>query len=143
MKKLILTLLLIIHLPGLAQDSRPWPKVIVNHPNPHIRVLLMKELTKAGLYGKKVVVYKLPNNYPVEAFVEGSAGGDYKMYLKKDIELIHEIIPHEVVHILQVERGDLEVLRDGFMWEGDFYPSSTKYHNRPWEDEAYSKTNKR
>ena len=50
------------------------------------------------------------------------------------------VIAHEMVHINQIKRGDLDYDNDYVYWKGKKYPRSTMKEgakNLPWEAEAY------
>lgn len=72
-------------------------------------------------------------------------------------ELVESVVEHELVHVLQMERGDLDYVDDGIMWKGRLY--TTEFLQRsidnakksndpdallkqqlllPWEVEAYA-----
>ena len=51
-----------------------------------------------------------------------------------------EVIAHEMVHIDQMKRGDLDYDDQNVYWKGKVYPRSKMNEgakNLPWEDEAY------
>ena len=57
-------------------------------------------------------------------------------------EITHEVIAHEMVHVHQMQRGDLVFDYDNmlFHWKGQIYDAekleSIEYNERPWEAEA-------
>lgn len=54
-----------------------------------------------------------------------------------------EVIDHEMVHIDQMKRGDLDYTETDVFWKGKKYPRSKMQEgaeNLPWEKEAYNKT---
>ena len=46
------------------------------------------------------------------------------------------IICHEMVHLNQMNKGWLSIVGYDFKWKGKFYPGSTPYFDRPWEQDA-------
>lgn len=70
------------------------------------------------------------------------ATGCYLIVIKparylKDIGLT---LAHELVHVKQMARGILKSTRSGAqIWAGKKYSKRTKYLDRPWEIEAFSK----
>lgn len=51
-----------------------------------------------------------------------------------------DVIAHEMVHINQIKRGDLDYDNSNVYWKGKKYPRSTMNEgakNLPWETEAY------
>ena len=56
---------------------------------------------------------------------------------------IQEVIDHEMVHIDQMKRGDLDYDNKNVYWKGKVIPRSSIKEgakNLPWEKEAYNKT---
>ena len=56
-----------------------------------------------------------------------------------------EVIAHEMVHIDQMKRGDLDYDNKNVYWKGKVIPRSSIKEgakNLPWEKEAYNKTTK-
>jgi hypothetical protein len=56
-----------------------------------------------------------------------------------------EVIAHEMVHIDQMKRGDLDYDNKNVYWKGKVIPRSSIKEgakNLPWEKEAYNKTKK-
>lgn len=54
-------------------------------------------------------------------------------------------IEHEMVHLDQMKRGDLDYDDSSVLWKGKKYPRSSMKEgakNLPWEKEAYSKQGK-
>lgn len=47
-------------------------------------------------------------------------------------------ICHELIHVKQFIEGRLKVVQGGIEWEGEYYPTSVPYEERPWEIEAES-----
>ena len=46
------------------------------------------------------------------------------------------IICHEMWHLSQMHKGQLQIIGRDFRWKGKSYPGSTPYFERPWEKEA-------
>tara|TARA_R100000935_G_scaffold456_8_gene1576 strand:- start:358 stop:675 length:318 start_codon:yes stop_codon:yes gene_type:complete len=58
----------------------------------------------------------------------------------KDPKKINDVISHEMVHVDQIKRGDLDYDDDNVYWKGDTIPRSSMNEgakNLPWEAEAY------
>lgn len=59
-------------------------------------------------------------------------------------EKLNEVVAHEMVHVWQTERGDLEFDYDNqiFYWKGQKWDleklNEVQYYDRPWENEAKS-----
>jgi len=63
----------------------------------------------------------------------------------KDPEQIDDVIDHEMVHIDQMKRGDLDYDDNNVIWKGKKYSRASMKEgakNLPWEKEAYTKTKK-
>ena len=62
--------------------------------------------------------------------------------INKDVDSsrIKDVIDHEMVHIDQMKRGDLDYDNENVYWKGKKYPRSKMKEgakNLPWEAEAY------
>ena len=90
------------------------------------------------------------NNTPVyrvdmEAGVMGKANNNGTIIINKNVLPLdeQEVIDHEMVHIDQMKRGDLDYDNDYVYWKGKKYSRKTMDEgakNLPWEAEAYNKT---
>jgi hypothetical protein len=90
------------------------------------------------------------NNTPIyrvdmEAGVMGKANNNGTIIINKDVSPLdeQEVIDHEMVHIDQMKRGDLDYDNDYVYWKGKKYSRKTMDEgakNLPWEAEAYNKT---
>jgi hypothetical protein len=84
--------------------------------------------------------------------IQGSS--EYYMILNSDlpVQLLVTALSHEMVHVKQMETGELELLNTlddsaAVMWHGITYPFSKKlteqeYKEQPWEKEALAKMHK-
>ena len=93
--------------------------------------------------------YKLDNtpiyHVDMEDGVLGKANNNGTIIINKDVPLsrLKEVIDHEMVHIDQMRRGDLDYNATHVFWKGKYYPRSEIKEgakNLPWEKEAYNKT---
>ena len=90
--------------------------------------------------------YKL-NSVPVyhvdmEECVMGKANNNGTIIINKDLDpnKVKDVIKHEMVHINQMQRGDLDYDDDCVYWKGKCYPRANMKEgakNLPWEAEAY------
>ena len=90
------------------------------------------------------------NNTPIyrvdmEAGVMGKANNNGTIIINKNVSPLdeQEVIDHEMVHINQMKRGDLDYDNDYVYWKGKKYSRKTMDEgakNLPWEAEAYNKT---
>jgi hypothetical protein len=70
------------------------------------------------------------------------ATGAYLVVIKphRKLKEIGMTLAHELVHVKQLAKGILKYGRNGSnIWAGKNYKKSTKYLDRPWEIEAFSK----
>tara|TARA_R100000479_G_scaffold157042_1_gene93705 strand:+ start:183 stop:491 length:309 start_codon:yes stop_codon:yes gene_type:complete len=87
------------------------------------------------------------NNTPIyrvnmEEGVMGKANNNGTIILNKNLEPHQEdeVIAHEMVHIDQMKRGDLDYDNDFVYWKGKKYSRAQMQEgakNLPWEAEAY------
>ena len=84
----------------------------------------------------------------MEDGVLGKANNNGTIVINKDIkdtEQIDDVIDHEMVHIDQMKRGDLDYDDNNVIWKGKKYSRASMKEgakNLPWEKEAYTKTKK-
>ena len=74
----------------------------------------------------------------------GLANNNGTILVNEDASPVREkdIIKHEMVHINQMKRGDLDYDNKNVYWKGKIYPRSKMKEgakNLPWEMEAYNK----
>ncbi len=77
----------------------------------------------------------------------GLANNNGTIILNKNLSPKKEedVIDHEMVHINQMKRGDLDYDDKNVYWKGKTYSRSAMKEGSkklPWEKEAYDKTNK-
>lgn len=78
----------------------------------------------------------------MEDDVMGKANNNGTIIINKDVDpsKTQDVIDHEMVHIDQMKRGDLDYDNKNVYWKGKIYPRSKMNEgakNLPWEDEAY------
>ena len=95
--------------------------------------------------------YKINNvpiyNVDMEEGVLGKANNNGTIILRQGMtpEQEDEVIDHEMVHIDQMNRGDLDYDDDNVYWKGKTYPRDEMEEGDkqlPWEQEAW-KANKK
>jgi len=64
----------------------------------------------------------------------------YNLILRDGVCGLTDIVCHEMVHLEQYESGRLSLSLEEkeFTWEGEVFPASVPYEERPWEIEAFS-----
>ena len=80
----------------------------------------------------------------MEDDVMGKANNNLTIIINNDVvpSNVKVFIKHEMVHIVQMTRGDLNYDDKNVYWKGKTYPRSKMNEgakNLPWEDEAYDK----
>lgn len=84
----------------------------------------------------------------MEDGVLGKANNNGTIIINKDIKdpkQIDDVVNHEMVHIDQMKRGDLNYDDKYVYWKGKKYSRAQMKEgakNLPWEKEAYTKTKK-
>jgi hypothetical protein len=78
----------------------------------------------------------------MEDGVLGKANNNGTIIINKDVpcDKAQDVINHEMVHINQMRRGDLDYDDKNVYWKGKTIPRSSikeGAHNLPWEAEAY------
>ena len=78
----------------------------------------------------------------MEDDVMGKANNNGTIIINKDVDpsRTKDVINHEMVHIDQMKRGDLNYDDKNVYWKGKVYPRSKMNEgakNLPWEAEAY------
>jgi hypothetical protein len=92
------------------------------------------------------------NNTPIytvdlEDNVLGKANNNGSIIINKNLNPseIKKVVDHEMVHVDQFKRGDLDYDDKNVYWKGKTYPRSKMNEGSPtlaWEKEAYNKTKK-
>ena len=78
----------------------------------------------------------------MEESVMGKANNNGTIIINKDLDpkMLDKVVKHEMVHIDQMKRGDLDYDDKNVYWKGKVYPRATMNEgakNLPWEYEAY------
>jgi len=81
----------------------------------------------------------------MEDGVMGKANNNGTIIINKNVKPEHEqdVVNHEMVHIDQMRRGDLDYDDNYVYWKGKKYSRATMKEgakNLPWEAEAYKKS---
>ncbi|MGI9555461.1 MAG: hypothetical protein ACR2M9_01255 [Cyanophyceae cyanobacterium] len=98
------------------------------------------------------MAFKLNSPFPIdntpiyhvdmEEGVMGKANNNGTIIINKDLDpkMLDKVVNHEMVHIDQMKRGDLDYDDKNVYWKGKVYPRAKMNEgakNLPWEDEAY------
>ena len=78
----------------------------------------------------------------MEDGVMGKANNNGTIIINKDLDpkMLDKVVKHEMVHIDQMKRGDLDYDDDNVYWKGKTYSRDKMNEgakNLPWENEAY------
>ena len=93
--------------------------------------------------------YKIDNtpvyHVDMEEGVMGKANNNLTIIINKDVcpSKTQDVIDHEMVHIDQMKRGDLNYDDDYVYWKGKKYSRKNMDEGNktlPWESEAYKKS---
>ena len=81
----------------------------------------------------------------MEDGVMGKANNNGTIIINKDVPInkIQDVINHEMVHIDQMKRGDLDYDNENVYWKGKTYSRADMKEgakNLPWEAEAYRRS---
>lgn len=94
-------------------------------------------------YNDDVCDHFSTSDIQIDALLDKSTKIDktYNLIIRQYAPL-KEVIPHELVHLNQYERGDLKLNKFEdklyFIWKDEEFSPSTPYKERPWEKEAFS-----
>lgn len=92
-------------------------------------------------YNESLLDHLSNNKIEYKALLHTPVKDHYVLYIKEDVSSIQYIICHEMVHLQQYERGDLQLSSDlkTISWKGQTYSNQCDYEDREWEQEAFSK----
>ena len=81
----------------------------------------------------------------LEEGVMGEANNNGTILVNKDLSPLQKqkVIDHEMIHIDQMKRGDLDYDNSNVYWKGKKYSRASMVEgakNLPWEKEAYKKS---
>ena len=79
-----------------------------------------------------------------EALLYNPAQDRYVLYVKESISGLQYVLCHEMIHLQQYDRGDLQMSSDfrTVIWKGETFNNSSEYLEREWEEEAFGQQNK-
>jgi hypothetical protein len=98
------------------------------------------------------MAFKLNSPFPIdntpiyhvdmEEGVMGKANNNGTIIINKDLDpkMLNKVVKHEMVHIDQMKRGDLDYDDKNVYWKGKVYPRAKMNEGAkklPWEAEAY------
>lgn len=74
-----------------------------------------------------------------KAFLHHPKSDLYYIFVTKEKIGLNKILCHEMTHVHQCERGDLQYSSDyrTVTWKGEVFDRHTKYQDREWEKEAF------
>lgn len=74
-----------------------------------------------------------------KAFLHHPKSDLYYIFVTKEKIGLNKILCHEMVHVHQCERGDLQYSPDykTVTWKDNVFDRHTKYDDREWEEEAF------
>ena len=112
-------------------------------------VHLLKHIATNNMSFKLTPPFSIDNtpiyHVDMEDGVLGKANNNGTIIINKNVSpaKLQEVVDHEMVHIDQMKRGDLDYDDKNVYWKGKVIPRSSIKEgakNLPWEKEAYSKS---
>lgn len=80
-------------------------------------------------------------DYNIEAYIVGN-NKQYIIFINPAMsrDKSIEVLAHEIIHLLQTEKGQLQKTMKSIIWEGKLIqnPGEIEYGERPWEREAFT-----
>lgn len=79
-----------------------------------------------------------------EALLQRILPNSYTLHIKENISGLQYVLCHEMIHLQQYDRGDLQMSSDfrTVIWKGETFDNSSEYLEREWEEEAFGLQNK-
>lgn len=79
-----------------------------------------------------------------EALLQRILPNSYMLCVKENISGLQYVLCHEMIHLQQYDRGDLQMSSDfrTVIWKGETFDNSSEYLEREWEEEAFGLQNK-
>ena len=110
-----------------------------------IEVILPSMISQLRLKNSRKVLVVRVSNKDIIDDNEGQtcyipvADGIMVVIKPQSFERMGVTLAHEMVHVKQMAKGMLKTVNGVNYWKGKCYNRRTKYLNRPWEVEAFSK----
>lgn len=107
--------------------------------------LNIKEIAQLTIAYNEELLNKISNgDVTYQALLQNPTKDVYYLFVTKTKLGLNKILCHEMVHLSQCDRGDLQLSNDfrKITWKGKVFDNSKDYRNREWEEEAFSLENK-
>ena len=111
----------------------------------YLDTIVQVGLDKLDIKGVTVLIQPMKRDieigdYDVEAYIVGN-NKQYIIFINpmgRDKSI--EVLAHEIIHLFQTEKGQLQKRMKYIIWEGDTIqnPGEIEYGERPWEREAFT-----
>lgn len=103
-----------------------------------------KDVELLVVYNNDLLNKLSTGNIEYEALLYNPTEDCYVLYIKEDISGLQYVLCHEMVHLQQYNRGDLQMSSDfrTVIWKGETFNNSSEYLEREWEEEAFNLQNK-
>lgn len=103
-----------------------------------------KDVELLVVYNNDLLNKLSTGNIEYEALLCNPTKNCYVLYIKEDISGLQYVLCHEMVHLQQYNRGDLQMSSDfkTVIWKGETFNNSSEYLEREWEEEAFNLQNK-
>ena len=103
-----------------------------------------KDVELLVVYNNDLLNKLSTGNVEYDALLYNPTKNCYVLYIKEDISGLQYVLCHEMVHLQQYNRGDLQMSSDfrTVIWKGETFNNSSEYLEREWEEEAFNLQNK-
>lgn len=89
-------------------------------------------------YNNKLLDKLSKSEIKYDAILQQPVPHKYVLYVREDVCELNYIICHELIHLSQMEKGDLIINSNKeIIWKGNKYNGDIPYNNREWEKEAF------
>ena len=108
------------------------------------RLSIPENVELSLFYNDKLLKNLSTEDVKFEALIQNPVPHKYVLFVREDVWGLQYIICHELIHLSQMERGDLIISSDyrEVIWKGEKYTNDLLYADREWEKEAFMLDNK-
>jgi len=125
----------------ISKDNLVWSRTTKNYLDTIVSVGLdILDVKGVSVHIKDMDKDVEVGEYTIDAYINGIPT-QYIIHvntkLSRDVSI--NVMAHELIHLLQIERGDLVQGKNSVIWMGKIYndPKSIPYLSREWELQAY------
>lgn len=112
----------------------------------YLDTIVQVGLGKLDIKGVTVLIQPMKadmeiGDYNIEAYIVGN-NKQYIIFINPAMsrDKSIEVLSHEIIHLFQTEKGQLQKTMKSITWEGRIIqnPGEIEYGDRPWEREAFT-----